>query len=220
MSTLENIGIRIKDRRKKLGMSQSDLAEKVNLAKESRTQISKWESGIAYPTIEQIPPLCDALKCDAGYLFGEYTSETLAKETIIQHTGLSSDSVDKLMANVSEDNSPFIKYHGEPWENMSIGKRRISFLDYIINRRDFGYLCILFHKFMYKVSLYDDRKNQYAEYRKRMGKTRPIYARDGYYNALRQDINKAEFEFLLGWSQSLREKDEISIIGDTKNGID
>lgn len=124
------------------------------------------------------------------------------------------------MSNTTDESRPFVRMYSEPWEKMSLGQRHITFLDFIITRRDFGYLCILFHKFIEKVSQYDDRKNKYAEYKKIQGKNRPIYSKEGFYESLRREINRAEFEFLLGWSQALRGKDEISIIGEKQHVID
>ena len=48
---MENIGKRIMTLRKKAGMSQEDLASKLNV---SRQSISKWESGQSLPDVEKI----------------------------------------------------------------------------------------------------------------------------------------------------------------------
>ncbi len=46
-----NLGIRIKEEREKLNMSQDELAEKMNI---TRQAISKWETGKSFPDIEKI----------------------------------------------------------------------------------------------------------------------------------------------------------------------
>ena len=54
--------------RKKAGMSQEDLAYKLNV---SRQSVSKWESGIAYPEMTNILILCKIFGCKINDLLSE-----------------------------------------------------------------------------------------------------------------------------------------------------
>jgi len=55
-----NFGDNLKKIRKSNKMSQEDLAEKVNV---SRQSVSKWETGDAYPEMNNILELCKIFKC-------------------------------------------------------------------------------------------------------------------------------------------------------------
>lgn len=61
MTTNEMIGLRIKNRRMELGMSQMELAKKLGYS--SRSMISFIESGQRALDINQIGPLTKALDC-------------------------------------------------------------------------------------------------------------------------------------------------------------
>lgn len=51
--------------RKRLNMTQEDLAEKMEV---SRQSVSKWESNAAYPEMDAIIRLCDLFRCDMDTL--------------------------------------------------------------------------------------------------------------------------------------------------------
>ena len=51
-----NVGEKILQLRKKMGLSQEELAEKLNV---TRQTISKWETNQSSPDFEKIVPLCD-----------------------------------------------------------------------------------------------------------------------------------------------------------------
>ena len=55
-----NFGDNLKKIRKYNKMSQEDFAEKVNV---SRQSVSKWETGDAYPEMNNILELCKIFKC-------------------------------------------------------------------------------------------------------------------------------------------------------------
>ena len=63
-----SIGTRIKDRRKQLGLTQDELADKVKTTKQA---IYKYEKGIVtnLPS-DKIEKLAAALDCSPGYLMG------------------------------------------------------------------------------------------------------------------------------------------------------
>lgn len=66
---LSIIAENIYKRRKKLDMSQAELAEKMGLGKNGQRSISAWESG-QLPKLENIIKLADALRCDPEHLLG------------------------------------------------------------------------------------------------------------------------------------------------------
>ena len=46
------------ERRKQLGMTQAELAEKINVTDKA---VSRWERGLGFPDINTLEPLADAL---------------------------------------------------------------------------------------------------------------------------------------------------------------
>jgi len=65
---MNNIATKIMVNRKKLGLSQTELAEKLNV---SNKLISKWETGTSLPATEYLPKLCKALNIGINELLGE-----------------------------------------------------------------------------------------------------------------------------------------------------
>lgn len=79
-----NFEMRLKEIRKRLGLTQSQVAESLGI---DRTRYAKWESGKARPGYESIIQLCALFETSADYLLGimdnptpfpENTSEELA----------------------------------------------------------------------------------------------------------------------------------------------
>lgn len=58
--------IAIKEKRKKINMSQKELADKVGV---DRTSIAKWESGAAIPAALKLPKIAEVLGCSIDELF-------------------------------------------------------------------------------------------------------------------------------------------------------
>ena len=74
------IGERIAEERKKKGMTQEDMAEKLNL---SRQAISKWESGSSFPDTENLLKLSLLFSVSVDYLLkGEKVEERKEEEKI------------------------------------------------------------------------------------------------------------------------------------------
>ncbi|EFG0987007.1 helix-turn-helix domain-containing protein [Escherichia coli] len=71
---MESIGTRIKGARKKLGLTESDLARMINTYSDP---INDWECGIHEVPADQIVPLASALNCDLMWLL---TGKSEAKE--------------------------------------------------------------------------------------------------------------------------------------------
>lgn len=115
------IGCRIRDERKKLGLSQKELIYRMRnreagIGKET---LIKLENGVygkderftasilsdlenAVPVkglaIRQLTALCDIFDCDIGYILCEYEEKKVEKRDIVKYTGLSEQAVDNLHA--------------------------------------------------------------------------------------------------------------------------
>ena len=57
---------KIKELREALGMTQQEVAEKLNV---SQGAIAMWETGKAIPTSDKLPKLAEVLKCEIADLF-------------------------------------------------------------------------------------------------------------------------------------------------------
>lgn len=66
-------GEKIKYMRKKLNLSQEDLANKIGLTRQS---ISKWETGKASPTMANLKELSEVFGVDMAYFIGEYEEQS------------------------------------------------------------------------------------------------------------------------------------------------
>lgn len=62
-----NLGQRLIDLRKKQGLTQTDLAEQLNVSVQT---ISKWECGTHAPTAKKLKELCDFYHVSYDYLMG------------------------------------------------------------------------------------------------------------------------------------------------------
>ena len=58
--------LRIKELRLQLGMSQQELADRVDV---TQSQVSNWEAGRRYPYTKDLPKLARALDCTISDLF-------------------------------------------------------------------------------------------------------------------------------------------------------
>ena len=62
---MTEITVNIRKFRKKAGMSQNDLAEKLNV---TRQTVSSWENGKTYPDLDMVVRLSDVLETDPNHL--------------------------------------------------------------------------------------------------------------------------------------------------------
>ena len=91
------IGERIAEERKKKGMTQEDMAEKLNL---SRQAISKWESGSSFPDTENLLKLSLLFSVSVDYLLkGEMVEEKNEEEKVFH---LSYSSLTRMKERHSE----------------------------------------------------------------------------------------------------------------------
>ena len=63
-----NIGKKIADRRKELGMTQEALAARLGV---DRSTVTKWETGFSNPTAAKLPKLAAILNCTVDELLRE-----------------------------------------------------------------------------------------------------------------------------------------------------
>lgn len=74
-----DIGLKIQELRKKQGLNQSELAEKIDV---SRQAVSKWELGETVPDTENVLKLCDLFSVTPNEFFGVETKP--AEQPMIQ----------------------------------------------------------------------------------------------------------------------------------------
>lgn len=80
------IGARIMQRRKRLGMKQSELAELINV---SDNQISNIENGRSFPRLNSFIMICSALNCTSDYLISGVMHEACDSNIIDMISSLS-----------------------------------------------------------------------------------------------------------------------------------
>lgn len=95
MFNLNELGPRIAQRRKALGLTQDQLARQLDLSPQA---ISKWETGAGMPDIASLPYLAKALDVSIDALFGVEDladeSRKLTKETPVEETVSSEPDLD------------------------------------------------------------------------------------------------------------------------------
>lgn len=91
----EQIGKRIREERIKMGLTQKELGQKLNIVPK---QISTYESGKQLPPLNMMLNLCSVFSCELGYLLGEekYSEGTQLETAIIDSTGLSHESLENI----------------------------------------------------------------------------------------------------------------------------
>ena len=105
-----DFGDRIAKRRKECGFrAQVDLAEKMvppcqdadenaRNVESKRKAISNWESGKAYPPLQDFALLCETLDCDPQYLLGDINVPRKETKSVMEITGLSQKATNALLS--------------------------------------------------------------------------------------------------------------------------
>lgn len=95
MSMIE-IGNRIFQRRKQLGLTQVQLARQMGFARET---ISNWERGTRQILAEDIPVLTKALRVSPNYLFGEieYKADGKLPQLVAFYDDMTPEAQDDLL---------------------------------------------------------------------------------------------------------------------------
>ena len=78
---MNKITIIISNLRKEKGWSQTDLAEESGV---SREMISKYERGLAIPSVDAAKKIADAFNVSLDYLVGEGINSTFDKKTLMR----------------------------------------------------------------------------------------------------------------------------------------
>ena len=95
------IGDRIRQRRNEIGLTQKELAAKINpgtsIETAPHTQVAQWESGKKKPGTDALIRLCNALDCDIDYILGAIDVPRRAVYDVKEQTGLSDSAVNSLM---------------------------------------------------------------------------------------------------------------------------
>lgn len=86
------VGRTISERRKKLNMTQAQLAERLNVSNKS---ISRWETGTTMPDISLLIPLSEILEISLNDLLDGETEDTVREDLLKDTIQLSADQVEK-----------------------------------------------------------------------------------------------------------------------------
>ena len=89
------IGHRIKEARSSLGITKTRLAEMCDI--QQYQTVTAWETGNSVPSLSKLFELCSILKCDIGYLLGEYEERTRVKAELCNESGLTEAAAHKLL---------------------------------------------------------------------------------------------------------------------------
>lgn len=95
------IGKRIKSERKRLKLTQDELAARVSTTEGNRdpigqSTVSSWEKGDTLPPIGRLIVLAHIFGCDIAYLLGDIECRTHQQTDIVQYTGLTPKAVEAL----------------------------------------------------------------------------------------------------------------------------
>lgn len=189
MSTYETLGERIRKQREKKGLTQAQLADALGLADGSRTTIVKWENGKLYPSSKKIPDLCKVLSCDAGYLFGEYETETREKNDIAEATGLSFDAAALLLKFKCADDI--------------ITNRKKRLIQDLLSFRELGFLALVYEEYLDALSKYNTRNYEYKIHKEECENVK--ISKEGYYELLEGKLRDAELKLVLQLTACIRD---------------
>ena len=98
MYTIYDMGMRIRERRDKLGMSRKKMSDLMRErgSKVNQKTIESWELGRNDCSLINIPYICEILDCDTEYLFGNSSTPHKETTTVMETTGLTQKAVEKL----------------------------------------------------------------------------------------------------------------------------
>lgn len=140
------MGARIREAREELKLSRAKLADKLNecehrpiINDEPNTmtleRLKQWEYANNPVELEWIPAICEVLKCDAGYLFGEYKEKKRESSDACATTGLSEKSIIQLERMYHDSHFPDDVGLGVSEKGYTLG--HVSILDEIIKSDSF-----------------------------------------------------------------------------------
>lgn len=96
------VGRRIMEERKKLGLSRKQLLPLIYKSEASHKTLTSWENGERLPDLDSLSAMADLFKCDIGYLLGDYPERTRAISDICSLTGLSAAAASSITVDESD----------------------------------------------------------------------------------------------------------------------
>lgn len=97
-SQTEQLGKKIRERRRELGMTQEALAEKLGVGHQA---LSRIENGVMAPKMDRLPAIAQNLKCTVADLFREEKGKS----------GSYAARIDDLLTGLSKQKQEFIYQH-------------------------------------------------------------------------------------------------------------
>lgn len=103
------IGKRIKENRKRLKLTQTELLAKVYLSEKSVASLRKWERGERLPDLTTLARMAELFDCDMGYLLGDYEESDFSSHKVCEYTGLSEQALENIssLKRISQICKPF-----------------------------------------------------------------------------------------------------------------
>lgn len=95
------IGRRIAQERRNLGMSKKAFLPKLCMSESSTKTLTAWESGELLPSLDNLAQMADLFDCDIGYLLCDYDERRRDYVDACELTGLSEDAVKFLHGDIS-----------------------------------------------------------------------------------------------------------------------
>lgn len=118
------IGERIRETRKRCGLTQKQLAEKLNI---SYQQIGQYEKGTRRPKSENLQKIADALGVNIDYLCGKTRVDTFTETFLNEHP-----EIEKTLSLYVSD---FFRKHISAQPNDPLCSKSIDFNDLSVNEK-------------------------------------------------------------------------------------
>ncbi len=157
---------RIKKERNEKKFTQQKLADELHT---DQHNISNWENRVCKPNDEHLEALCNLFHRDRAYFYGEIETKTHDNKFILDSTGLSEKSIEKLASILSEsngDNLPDIKADDYKYleDKQKIASLYLEFINFLLGDEESFYLLMEdLRKCYAKYFFYQTGLNQYKE---------------------------------------------------------
>ena len=106
----ERFGAFVSEKRKSLGMTQKDLAERLNVTDKA---VSKWERGLSYPDVTLLEPLADHLELSVAELIA--CQEETAESKVSLKTEAQKEEIMQSILDISEESVRRERGRGRRW---------------------------------------------------------------------------------------------------------
>lgn len=98
---MKALGAKIAKKRKDIGMTQTDFADKLNV---TRQTVSRWEAGTVLPDIDKIPDIAAILNVSCDYLM---------KDDVLEEESVTSNPVSRLLEETAGKTVRFTFFEDE-----------------------------------------------------------------------------------------------------------